>query len=242
MDHPHRVRLPLIAGVLIVSLCRFTTSAGTVTNDFSTDPNWTSSGATVNNHSYGYHPKGAVGGTFARAAVASYYADTTVKGLSLDHALTFQGNIVIAANRNFDGHVRLGYFDKHDQVDFLGIEILEPRGAGDDFRVCLLARNAAGSQQTTDSLDPHWRLTLGQSYHFTFTYTPLPNGNGEVTLTITGLGGGYSASLSVKLLGDEFRSAGSTFNAFGLATPAKDVDELRLTEIYVDDLSYHTAP
>jgi uncharacterized repeat protein (TIGR02543 family) len=204
----------------------FNSSATTATNG------WSGSGNTTSPDNFawantdvvlGTGTGGAVGGVFSRKTAFSYFADLNIGTFDRrTDTLTLSGNFRLV-NNNFDGIVKLGYFNPYDPANnFIGFAFNEPSGSSD-------FRGYASINGTTNS----GYISLPQSTTYSFNLTWIGNADGSGTLSGTIAGQNVSVT----------SSAGTgIFTAFGLLNGGMGSSSSEKTgNCYFDNLIYRNV-
>ena len=227
-----------------------TSPRGNHTETFSASPDgWTGDGNNfgwspktswcVNNNAAWYGAKGEAGGVFARSVKIRYYADTDISTKNRTGKLHIAGDWMLK-NTNFDGTIRIGYFNKSDpNNNFIGIVIREPAGvvldpsiqdSGKLFRAYLAVKGTSGETTVSEKpIEPHM---VGPG-KFDLIWKGNPDGSGTLSGTLTGL----PVSITVP--------AGSgSFDAFGILAggDGSDDPEQKTGDCYFDNLTYDKKP
>jgi uncharacterized repeat protein (TIGR02543 family) len=202
----------------------FNSSSSTATNGWSGSGNTTS----PNNFTWantdvvlGTGTGGAVGGVFSRKTAYSYFADLNIGTFDRrTDTLNLSGSFRLV-NNNFDGIVKLGYFNPSDPGNnFIGFAFAEPSGSSD-------FRGYASVNGTTNS----GYISLPQSTTYSFNLTWIGNTDGSGTLSGTIAGQNVSVT----------DTAGTgTFTAFGLLNGGMGTSSsVKTGNCYFDDLTYY---
>jgi hypothetical protein len=182
---------------------------------------------------------GEIGGLFYRTEpidpIHGYYADD-VGRLSLDDAISFSGHISFV-NGGTDAGMFFGYFNARETMaeiqdasagmpldDMLGIVVGGPTRVGYYF-------TALCSPKREVALDKHGPIILptGERHAFSFTYEPGANGGvGRIMVKL-------DEKIFILNLTPQQRSAGATFDRFGMASIRKGG---KYVALYLDDLTY----
>jgi hypothetical protein len=215
------------------------TDDDTVNAAFSTNPNWTGSGNTTSGNSYGWSNTsnaaggtGEIGGTFARNAGESYYADTTVALQDFTDVITGSGKLTFFNQVNTDGawfvgHLSSGLSDR----SMVGIEFLEQSSTSVRFR----AKASAGTGSDVVSTPI---VAPNGDYNFEYTYNPALGTHGRITVRL--FNGTFDQTASVDL-NSTVRNDSHGFDSFGIgiaAGVAGTNDASRTVQFFVDDVNY----
>lgn len=216
--------------------------------DLSRDPAWTALGnhasyedrEQTGAHNFGFSPTnhaggrvGEIGGDFWRSGAYGYYADS-VGPLDLNQRLAARGRATMLVGGP-DADMMFGWFssvhrDKSpfDTSDFIGIAIGGPTNIGHCFRPAFVTSRGTKLQMNHGPV-----LKPGRSYEWSLEYDPAANGGlGELTATL----GTETVKLPFK---PGRKSEGAALDRFGMFTSQTGGQMVR---IYLDDLSYTTAP
>jgi hypothetical protein len=212
----------------------------TVNAAFTTNPNWTGSGNTTSGNNYTWSNTsnagggtGEIGGTFARNAGESYYADTTIATSTLSNTITASGKLTFFNQVNTDGGWMVGHLSSStgDRA-MVGIEFLEQSSTQVRFRAKVSEGN--GIDVTSSTI-----VAPNGDYNFEYTYNPTANGNlGQLTIRL--YNGSFDQTTNVNLT-SAVRNGTATFNGFGIgiaAGIAANNDSARTIQFFVDDVNY----
>jgi len=230
-----------------------TSPRGNHTENFNTAPSdrgWTGSGHTAGGNDFGWssttwteagnsatypHPKGEIGGVFARSATYRWYADTNIGPRNRTQTLHLSG-LWRLRNENSAGTIRIGYFDTlKPESDFIGLEIREPagtildpveHGSGTKFRAYLIVRGSGG----TTSRVPMEVYIGGGVQTFDLIWKGNPDGSGTL--------GGTVSSLPMPTI--TVASGSGSFDAFGLLAGGDGSSDAtkRTAGCHFDNLTY----
>jgi len=182
---------------------------------------------------------GEIGGLFYRTEpvdpIHGYYADD-VGGMTLDDPIRFSGNVSFV-NGATDAGMFFGYFNAREAMaeiqqeragmpldDMLGIVVGGPTRVGYYFTAFCSPKREVAS-------DKHGPIILptGERHTFSFTYDPQANsGVGRITVKLD------EKTFTLDLTPQQ-RSAGATFDRFGMASIRKGG---KYVTLYLDDLTY----
>ncbi|MFC1549994.1 hypothetical protein ACFL46_01735 [Candidatus Neomarinimicrobiota bacterium] len=182
---------------------------------------------------------GEIGGRFwgteVKDPLHGYYA-VDIGKLTLEDPIKFSGMINFVEGA-VDGRMLLGYFNKKGKLSditgeykgnppdqFLGLEVMDQTRFGYNF-------TAVCSPRQDISTEYRGSIYIPDRIRRPFTFEYNPNiAAGRITFALG------EESFTVDLTSEQ-RSAGSTFNRFGLLNPRKGG---KYVDVYIDDLSYST--
>lgn len=212
--------------------------------DFTTDPNWDSSGnhSTNNNalaagaHNFGFSntsyaggKPGEIGGIFWRTAPYAYYADR-IDPITLKDPIQARGKVVLKAGAP-DSDMFIGFFNSANKStdpvqagNFLGVHVGGPTRVGHYFQPSITAANGTKLQAKTGPV-----LEPNKTYDWSLKYDPnAANGQGAIDVHL----GDESTTL---VLRKGIKANGATFDRFGMFTSTIGG---QVVKIYLDDLQY----
>jgi hypothetical protein len=220
---------------------------------------WTGSQNTINGNNFGYSSgtnftgstsgSSEAGGTMTLVNVLAYYADVTLGGsLTLDDRIEGSGEFEFTNPQSPNNNHDIGHFDTGDTQtdrwpDNIGIRLSEfpnDSGSQNSFRlypnICFESLNGCA-----DGGGSNFILLNGDGdYRFEYVYDPTI-GDGRLSMTV------FDSSLSplgTKIIDivSAHRTAGASFNAFGLMVKAPSTADSpnpsRTADIYIDNVSY----
>jgi hypothetical protein len=213
--------------------------------DFSSEPHWVGSNNTTSGNKFGWNQAidktgrkvSEVGGTFARAQLDSFYADTHLSdafdlGDRIAASGTFRMDNITEGWADLDSSSGffIGHFSRNAaSQDFIGLEFKE---SGSRFSMQVRARFQQSGAMSAQS---DWVSVLTNDSHtFSYTYVPYED-NGRLTLSIDAM-----SPLIVELKPIE-RGTDVQFNAFGIGATSNlnsENDPTKTAEVYLDDVSY----
>ena len=223
--------------LILLFLLPFCLQAATITQSFSSNPNWTSSNLPIGNNDYGYRTSsysggsaGEIGGNFARSYYNSYYADTNIGTLSQNDLISASGKFnMVSIAADYNNNTVFSHFDKSAFIstgtNSIGIMFLE--SSSTSYRIVY---------RIGDSQDLMFTLS-GLNQVRTWSYSYNPNiGYGQFVFTVSGSGGGTQ---TVNLTQSQRNSIGN-LNAFGFATFNNNGTTGPIS-LFMDDIAYTTA-
>jgi hypothetical protein len=230
------VRLAIVAFALVPAIVK-----GGVVVNFSSDPNWASTGSGSNGNSFGYQTTASAGGApgegggrFTRSSFARYYADTGIGPTTTSDALSASGLLDVTDFNfpDFGPGLLVGFFDTAglSEIGFL----LNNNDSGGLY-VDLFVQYADGTEDRVPlsaSLSPNVDRVWG------FEWNPT---TGLLTGSLSGPDAG-SASLSVNTT-----TKSAAFDSFGLwSAPTSPLSGNRdrsdwFADIFIDDVQYQVG-
>lgn len=223
--------------------------AGTITENFDTDPGWTTTGTGSNGNSFGYTTTsfaggqvGEGGGRFTRSAFVRYYADTDLGGgLGLGESFQASGRLDVTAFNfpDFGPGLILGHFDPTGTAAVGLIFNTDDSLPGGDLYADAIILFSDGTEVRARVAD-----SVSANVDRTWSYTWNPSGGvlggGRLSVSLSGAGAG-SAVVDLTPV-DRLRPA--TFTGFGLfsgrTSPASGNPQRPdwFADVYIDDATY----
>ncbi len=225
------------------------------TQNFDTDPGWTTVGSGANGNNFGYQAAsanaggsvGEAGGTFTRGTTGRIYADTNIGTLSLDQPFSASGKFdFTGSNRpDFGPSFVIGHFlEVGDPLagDFSQIGIGFGNGGTNnlEWTVVITVGFANGSSIATGgvltAIDPN----IDRTWSYDWNPTGGVNGGGLLTAILSGPGGG-TKSLDLTTT-QRATLAPASVNAFGLSVSYPTLsDSSEFANVFIDDVAYTVA-
>ncbi len=225
--------------VLIFTLASFcqTASASLITRseNFDSDPNWTSFNLPDLGNNYGFRNSGnttgnagEVGGSFNRSNSVSWFGDTNIGTLSGADNISASGSyITTRLDSGYNNNMFIGHFNRDaasPQAAALGFLVIE---ASTSSNRIFLARGATISHLLTVS-------GINTTRDWSYSYDANSGSNGNLTLSISGSGGGV---VNVNLNATE-RSQLNGLNTFGLLNWNTGSTNGSIMDLFIDDVQF----
>jgi hypothetical protein len=203
--------------------------AGLITENFDTDPGWTSYGLPNAGNDYGFSntsftggAPGEAGGAFSRSFSESWYGDTTITFPTSDPISASGVLNVTSVDSSYNSNSLIGHFDRSGFVSggvhAVGFMLVEDGSSTTGLRVFYRVGNTQGLLFNISDLT--------SAKNWSYSYDPI----GTFTMSISGNGGGtqtVSVSSSQQTSLDTFGLAG-----IGLSNANGDLN------FFIDDLGY----
>lgn len=222
------------------------------TQNFDSDPGWTTVGSGASGNNFGYQATssnaggtaGEAGGTFTRGTTGRIYADTNIGTLSLDQPFSASGKFDYTGSNHpdFGPSFVIGHFQEIGNPlngDFSQIGI----GFGSDgpnqlgWTVVVTEGFADGSAIAVGGSLSYIDPNIDRTWSYSWNPTGGVNGVGELTATLSGPGGGTQ---TVDLTAMQRATlVPASVNAFGMSVSyPTQTDSSEFANIFIDDVTY----